>query len=93
MNWLAIKSIYTSEMKRFFRTLSQSILSPVLSTVLYFVVFGAAIGGRIQEVGGIPYGAFIVPNSPALFSSCSPRRFPLWKFSSAMLGPQPAKRF
>jgi ABC-2 type transport system permease protein len=61
MNWLAIKSIYTSEMKRFFRTLSQSILSPVLSTVLYFVVFGAAIGGRIQEVGGIPYGAFIVP--------------------------------
>ncbi|MBU2934817.1 MULTISPECIES: ABC transporter permease [Pacificibacter] len=61
MNWLAIKSIYTSEMKRFFRTLSQSILSPVLSTVLYFVVFGAAIGGRIQEVGGISYGAFIVP--------------------------------
>jgi ABC-2 type transport system permease protein len=48
-------------MKRFFRTLSQSILSPVLSTVLYFVVFGAAIGGRIQEVGGISYGAFIVP--------------------------------
>ncbi|RPE66372.1 ABC-2 type transport system permease protein [Pacificibacter maritimus] len=61
MNWLAIKSIYISEMKRFFRTLSQSILSPVLSTVLYFVVFGAAIGGRIQEVGGISYGAFIVP--------------------------------
>lgn len=61
MNWLAIKSIYTSEMKRFFRTLSQSIFSPVLSTVLYFVVFGAAIGGRIQEVGGISYGAFIVP--------------------------------
>lgn len=61
MNWLAIKSIYTAEMKRFFRTLSQSILSPVLSTVLYFVVFGAAIGGRIQEVSGISYGAFIVP--------------------------------
>jgi ABC-2 type transport system permease protein len=61
MNWLAIKAIYTSEMKRFFRTLSQSIISPVLSTVLYFVVFGAAIGGRIQEVGGISYGAFIVP--------------------------------
>jgi ABC-2 type transport system permease protein len=61
MNWLAIKSIYMSEMKRFFRTLSQSILSPVLSTVLYFVVFGAAIGSRIQEVGGISYGAFIVP--------------------------------
>ncbi|MEM5475341.1 ABC transporter permease [Pacificibacter sp. AS14] len=61
MNWLAIKSIYISEMKRFFRTLSQSILSPVMSTVLYFVVFGAAIGSRIQEVGGISYGAFIVP--------------------------------
>lgn len=61
MNWLAVKSIYISEMKRFFRTLSQSIISPVLSTVLYFVVFGAAIGGRIQEVGGISYGAFIVP--------------------------------
>lgn len=61
MNWLAIQSIYRGEMARFFRTLSQSILSPVLSTVLYFVVFGAAIGGRIQEVDGIPYGAFIVP--------------------------------
>lgn len=61
MNWLAVKSIYRFEMARFFRTLSQSILSPVLSTVLYFVVFGAAIGGRIQEVDGIPYGAFIVP--------------------------------
>ncbi|WP_417249364.1 ABC transporter permease [Celeribacter sp.] len=61
MNWLAVKSIYRFEMSRFFRTLSQSILSPVLSTVLYFVVFGAAIGGRIQEVEGIAYGAFIVP--------------------------------
>lgn len=61
MNWLAVQAIFGSEMKRFFRTISQSILSPVLSTVLYFVVFGAAIGGRIQEVEGIAYGAFIVP--------------------------------
>lgn len=61
MNWLAVSSIYRFEMNRFFRTLSQSILSPVLSTVLYFVVFGAAIGGRIDQVDGIAYGAFIVP--------------------------------
>ena len=61
MNWPAIASIYRHEMTRFFRTLSQSILSPVLSTVLYFVVFGAAIGGRIESVEGIAYGAFIVP--------------------------------
>ena len=61
MNWLAIGSIYRTEMARFFRTLSQSIISPVLSTVLYFVVFGAAIGGRIDTVNGIEYGAFIVP--------------------------------
>ena len=61
MNWTAIKSIYIFEMARFFRTISQSLLSPVLSTSLYFVVFGAAIGSRIQEVEGVSYGAFIVP--------------------------------
>lgn len=61
MNWGAIKSIYRSEMARFVRTLSQSVISPVLSTVLYFVVFGAAIGGRIDTVNGVEYGAFIVP--------------------------------
>ena len=61
MNWQAIKAIYIFEMSRTFRTLAQSIVSPVLSTVLYFVVFGAAIGGRIQSVEGIAYGAFIVP--------------------------------
>lgn len=57
----AIKAIYGHEMNRFFRTVWQSIASPVLSTVLYFVVFGAAIGGRIQSVDGVEYGAFIVP--------------------------------
>lgn len=61
MNWPAVKAIYGHEMARFFRTICQSLASPVLSTVLYFVVFGAAIGGRIQSVEGVPYGAFIVP--------------------------------
>ena len=61
MNFHAIKAIYRFEMSRTWRTLVQSIVSPVLSTSLYFVVFGAAIGSRIQEVDGISYGAFIVP--------------------------------
>ena len=61
MNFHAIKSIYLFEMARTRRTLMQSIVSPVLSTTLYFVVFGAAIGSRISEVDGVSYGAFIVP--------------------------------
>jgi len=61
VNLPAIRAIYTFEMARTRRTLMQSIVSPVLSTSLYFVVFGAAIGARIQQVEGIPYGAFIVP--------------------------------
>ena len=61
MNLTAIQAIYKFEMARFFRTLGQSFFSPVLSTSLYFVVFGAAIGSRIQEVEGVSYGAFIVP--------------------------------
>jgi ABC-2 type transport system permease protein len=61
MNVFAVKSIYKQEMGRFFRTVTQSLIAPVLSTVLYFVVFGAAIGGRIEEVEGVSYGAFIVP--------------------------------
>lgn len=61
MNWTAIWAIYTNEMMRFFRTLAQSFISPVLSTSLYFVVFGAAIGSRIDQVEGVSYGAFIVP--------------------------------
>ncbi len=61
MNLRAIWAIYTYEMKRFFRTIFESLLSPVISTTLYFVVFGAAIGGRIEEVEGVSYGAFIVP--------------------------------
>lgn len=61
MNWTAVGAIYRFEMARFFRTLAQSFISPVISTSLYFVVFGAAIGSRIQEVEGVSYGAFIVP--------------------------------
>jgi ABC-2 type transport system permease protein len=61
MNWYAIRAIYRFEMARTRRTLMQSIVSPVISTSLYFVVFGAAIGSRIQQVDGISYGAFIVP--------------------------------
>lgn len=61
MNWRAVWAIYSFEMARTGRTLLQSIVSPVISTSLYFVVFGAAIGSRITEIEGIPYGAFIVP--------------------------------
>lgn len=61
MNFYAVKAIYRFEMARTFRTLLQSVVSPVISTSLYFVVFGAAIGSRIEEVGGVSYGAFLVP--------------------------------
>jgi ABC-2 type transport system permease protein len=61
MNLQAIRAIYMFEMSRTRRTLLQSIVSPVISTSLYFVVFGAAIGSRITEIEGISYGAFIVP--------------------------------
>ncbi len=61
MNIYAIKAIYRFEMARAFRTWIQSILSPVLSTSLYFIVFGAAIGGKIKTIDGIDYGAFIIP--------------------------------
>jgi ABC-2 type transport system permease protein len=61
MNVHAIRAIYAFEMARTWRTLTQSIISPVLSTSLYFVVFGAAIGSRIPEMDGVSYGAFIVP--------------------------------
>jgi ABC-2 type transport system permease protein len=61
MNWYAAKAIYRFEMARTFRTLVQSIGAPVLTTSLYFVVFGSAIGSRMSQIGGVPYGAFIVP--------------------------------
>jgi len=61
MNLQAMRAIYHFEMARAFRTVLQSIISPVLSTSLYFVVFGSAIGSRITEIDGVSYGAFIVP--------------------------------
>ncbi|UUP19037.1 ABC transporter permease [Nitratireductor thuwali] len=61
MNFEAVKAIYFFEMARMKRTILQSVVSPVLSTSLYFIVFGAAIGSRIEEIDGIQYGAFIVP--------------------------------
>ncbi len=61
MNFYAIRAIYKFEMARTLRTVLQSIVSPVISTSLYFVVFGAAIGSRMTEIDGVSYGAFIVP--------------------------------
>lgn len=61
MNYRGIWSIYRFEMGRTLRTVGQSIASPVISTVLYFIVFGSAIGSRISDIGGVNYGAFIVP--------------------------------
>ena len=61
MNLPAIRTIYKFEMARWRRTLWQSVVSPVVSTSLYFVVFGSAIGSRIAEIDGVSYGAFIVP--------------------------------
>jgi ABC-2 type transport system permease protein len=61
VNVPAIRAIYRFEMARTFRTLAQSILAPVITTSLYFVVFGSAIGSRMTEIGGVAYGAFIVP--------------------------------
>ena len=61
MNWQAIRAILIFELSRTRRTLMQSIISPVVSTCLYFVVFGSAIGSRISEIDGVSYGAFIVP--------------------------------
>jgi ABC-2 type transport system permease protein len=61
MNWRGVLAIYTFEMARMRRTLMQSVISPVISTALYFVVFGSAIGSRITDIQGVSYGAFIVP--------------------------------
>jgi ABC-2 type transport system permease protein len=61
MNLYAVRAIYVYEMSRTGRTILQSIVAPVISTSLYFVVFGAAIGSRITQIEGVPYGAFIVP--------------------------------
>ncbi len=61
MNIYAIKAIYSHEMSRFFRTIVGSLISPIISTTLYFIVFGSAIGSKITDIDGVSYGAFIVP--------------------------------
>ncbi|HRE44373.1 MAG TPA: ABC transporter permease, partial [Terricaulis sp.] len=61
MNTHAIRAIYRFEMSRWVRTIGQSLVAPVLTTSLYFIVFGSAMGGQMMEVGGVSYGAFIVP--------------------------------
>ena len=61
INFQALKSIYFHEMDRFRRTLTQSLLSPVLTTSLYFIVFGSVIGGYVEKIDGISYGSYIVP--------------------------------
>src|SRR5215475_4761986 len=61
MNFYAVKAIYSFEMRRFWRTLWQSLVSPVVSTSLYFVVFGSAIGSRMSQINGVSYGEFLVP--------------------------------
>ena len=61
MNFRGINAIYTFEMSRTFRTIGQSIASPVLSTILYFIVFGSAIGSRIENIDGMSYSSFLVP--------------------------------
>ena len=61
MNYYGIRALYIHEMSRFFRTMSQSILSPILTTSLYFIVFGAAIGSRMGAIEGVAYASFIIP--------------------------------
>lgn len=61
MNFHAVKAIYFFEMARWRRTVFQSVVAPIITTSLYFIVFGAAIGQRIEEIDGVSYGAFIVP--------------------------------
>ena len=89
MNYQAILAIYRSEMLRAWQTKTQTILSPVLTTMLYFVVFGAAIGSRIQQIDGIDYGAFIVPGVvmlPLLTQSISNAAFGIFfpKFTGTL---------
>jgi hypothetical protein len=71
MNLHAIRAIYRFEMARTFRTITQSIASPVLATSRYFIVFGSAIGSRMGDIGGVGYGSFIVPG---LVYAVPPRR-------------------
>jgi ABC-2 type transport system permease protein len=92
MNWQAVRAIYSFEMARTLRTILQSLVAPVISTSLYFVVFGTAIGSRIEEVEGVEYGAFIVPGLimlTVLMQSVSNASFGIYFPSSASSAPPP----
>ena len=86
INLYAVRAIFRFEMARTRRTLMQSIVSPVISTSLYFIVFGAAIGSRIPQIEGVSYGAFIVPGL-IMLSLLTPTR-PLKSYVTQ--GPAPA---
>jgi len=95
MNFYAIRAIYTFEMSRTFRTLLQSIISPVISTALYFIVFGSAIGSRMVAIEGVSYGAFIVPGLimlTVLMQSVTNASFAIYfpKFIGTIYEPLPA---
>ena len=95
MNLYAIRAIYTFEMSRTFRTLLQSIISPVISTALYFIVFGSAIGSRMVAIEGVSYGAFIVPGLimlTVLMQSVTNASFAIYfpKFIGTIYEPLPA---
>ena len=95
MNFYAIRAIYTFEMSRTFRTLLQSIISPVISTALYFIVFGSAIGSRMVAIEGVSYGAFIVPGLimlTVLMQSVTNASFGIYfpKFIGTIYEPLPA---
>ena len=84
INHLALKAIYLHEMDRFRRTLTQSLLSPVLTTSLYFIVFGSVIGGYVEKIDGISYGSYIVPGLlmlTLLTQSISNTSFGILKYS------------
>ena len=93
MNFRAVQAIYRFEMARAWRTVAQSIVSPVISTSLYFVVFGAAIGSRITQINGISYGAFIVPGLVMLSLADSERGECILRHLLPRNSPAPSTRF
>ena len=85
INWRSTYAIYRNELMRFMRTVFGSLVSPVLTTSLYFIVFGAAIGSRMSEIDGIAYGAFIVPGLVLLVAiPVATLQSPLWIFYRQM---------
>jgi hypothetical protein len=87
MNVHGVKAIYRFEMARWGRTLWQSLVAPVITTSLYFLVFGAAIGGRMSDMAGVEYGSFIVPRpDPAVSPDPGADECQFWHFLSEVYG-------